>query len=75
MLTTQAALEGGAFGLAAELLRFIIPPEDQDILGSPSGNNMEAHANGMAGQAGPEEAGVRLQLAWQLWTWVCELLC
>lgn len=51
----QAALEGGAFELAAELLRFIIPPEDQDILGSPSGNNAEAHANGMAGQ---EEAGV-----------------
>eukprot|EP00891_Asterochloris_glomerata_P001441 jgi/Astpho2/1441/e_gw1.00025.4.1_t len=68
----QAALEGGAFELAAELLRFIIPPEDQDILGSPSGNNAEAHANGMAGQ---EEAGVRLQLAWQPCPWLCDLLC
>ena len=64
-ITAQAALEGGAFELAAELLRFIIPPEDQDILGSPTGNNTEAHANGMAAQAGQEEAGVRLQLTWQ----------
>ena len=56
----QASLEADQYGLAAELLRFLIPPGDNDILAAmPSHAAVHGHTNGKPSQsAATPDAGV-----------------
>ncbi len=58
----QASLEAGQYDLASELLRFLIPPGDNDILAAmPSHAPMHDHSNGKHPQsAANQDAGVSL---------------
>lgn len=61
MLVVQASLEAGQYGLASELLRFLIPPGDNDILAAmPTHPAASEHANGkLPHTSGAQDAGVR----------------
>jgi len=58
----QASLEAGQYDLASELLRFLIPPGDNDILAAmPSHAPMHDHSSGKHPQsAANQDAGVSL---------------
>ena len=58
----QASLEAGQYDLASELLRFLIPPGDNDILAvMPSHAPMHDHSNGKHPQsAANQDVGVSL---------------
>ena len=55
-------MEAGQYDLASELLRFLIPPGDNDILAAmPSHAPMHDHSNGKHPQsAANQDAGVSL---------------
>ena len=59
-VVVQASLEADQYGLAAELLRFLIPPGDNDILAAvPSHAAVHGHTNGKPSQsAATPDAGV-----------------
>lgn len=60
MLVLQASLEAGQYDLASELLRFLIPPGDNDILAAmPSQASTNQQDTGTSHQsAGAQSAGV-----------------
>ncbi|KAL0053131.1 hypothetical protein WJX82_001373 [Trebouxia sp. C0006] len=66
----QASLEAGQYDLASELLRFLIPPGDNDILAAmPSHAPMHDQSNGKHPQsAANQDAGVGGWLASWLWS-------
>ncbi|KAL0029799.1 hypothetical protein WJX77_000735 [Trebouxia sp. C0004] len=66
----QASLEAGQYDLASELLRFLIPPGDNDILAAmPSHAPLHDHSNGKHPQsAANQDAGVGGWLASWLWS-------
>ena len=59
-LWMQASLEADQYDLASELLRFLIPPGDNDILAAmPSNAPMPEHSNGKLAQSPADhDAGV-----------------
>jgi len=59
-LLLQASLEAGQYDLASELLRFLIPPGDNDILAAmPIHASAHEHANGKLHQSATnQDAGV-----------------